>query len=99
MRGQGLSDHVWRLRNGRNLNPGLDTLQALANVFDVSLDFLASRDERDNEALIRRALAQPELRGLVARLGSAQVSPRDAARLAGIIDAFFLVDPPPGEPG
>ena len=86
------ANHVWRLRNGRNQNPGLETLQALADVFGVSLDYFAGRDEAGDEGAIRRALAQPELRSLVARLGTAQVSPRDAARLAGIVDVFLKDD-------
>jgi hypothetical protein len=36
-----------------------------------------------------RALAQPELREVVVRLGTVQVSPRDAARLARIVDVLL----------
>ena len=86
------ANHVWRLRSGRNPNPGLGTLQALAEVFGVALDYFAGREDAGDEAAIRRALAQPEFRDLVARLGTAQVSPRDAARLAGIVDAFLDQD-------
>ena len=86
------TNHVWRLRNGRNPNPGLETLQALAAVFGVALDYFAGHDEDSDEAAIRLALAQPELRGLVARLGTSQVSGRDAARLANIVEAFLAED-------
>jgi len=83
------ANHVWRLRNGRNHNPGLDTLQLLAGVFGVALDYFGGGDDEGDEDAIRRALAQPELRGLVVRLGTAQVSPRDAARLAGIVEVLL----------
>ena len=92
------ANHVWRLRNGRNQNPGLETLQALAEVFGVALDYFAGRDDVGDEAAIHRALAQPEFRDLVARLGTARVSPRDAARLAGIVEAFLAEEPGTGEP-
>ena len=97
------ANHVWRLRNGRNQNPGLETLQALADVFNVSLDYFAGRDEESDEAAIHQALAQPELRSLVARLGTARVNPRDAARLAAIVEVFLNDDssgqsvPPPSD--
>jgi len=83
------ANHVWRLRNGRNHNPGLDTLQILAGVFGVALDYFGGYDDEDDEGAIRRALAQPELRELVVRLGEVQVSPRDAARLARIVDVLL----------
>ena len=83
------ANHVWRLRNGRNHNPGLDTLQYLAGVFGVALDYFAGHDDEGDEDVIRRALARPELRVLVTRLGTADVTPRDAARLARVLDAFL----------
>lgn len=83
------ANHVWRLRTGRNANPGLETLELLAGVFGVSLDYFAGRDNDADEAAIRRALAQPELRSIVTRLGTSDVSARDTARLSGIIDAFL----------
>jgi transcriptional regulator with XRE-family HTH domain len=91
------ANHVWRLRNGRNQNPGLETVQALADVFGVALDYFAGRDEPSDEAAIRRALAQPEFRGLVARLGTTQVSQRDASRLAAIVEAFLAQDGDSGD--
>lgn len=86
------ANHVWRLRNGRNPNPGLETVQALADVFGVALDYFAGRDDGGDDAAIRRVLAQPELRGLVARLGTSRVSGRDAVRLANIVEAFLAED-------
>jgi transcriptional regulator with XRE-family HTH domain len=58
------ANHVWRLRNGRSQNPGLETLQALADVFGVGLDYFAGRED-DRDAAIQRALAQPKWRDLV----------------------------------
>jgi transcriptional regulator with XRE-family HTH domain len=83
------ANHVWRLRHGRNHNPGLDTLQLLADVFGVALDYFGGYDDESDEGAIRRALAQPELREVVVRLGTVQVSPRDAARLARIVDVLL----------
>jgi len=83
------ANHVWRLRNGRNHNPGLDTLQLLAGVFGVALDYFGGGDDEGDEDAIRRALARPELRVLVTRLGTADVTPRDAVRLAKVLDAFL----------
>jgi transcriptional regulator with XRE-family HTH domain len=90
------ANHVWRMRSGRSQNPGLETLQALAGVFGVGLDYFAGRED-GNDTAIRRALAQPEWRDLVTRLGTTQVSPRDAARLANIVEAF-LAEYPEEEP-
>ncbi len=83
------ANHVWRLRHGRNHNPGLDTLQLLAGVFGVALDYFGGYDDEGDEEAIRRALAQPELRAVVVRLATAQVSPRDAARVARIMDVLL----------
>lgn len=93
------SNHVWRLRNGRNHNPGLDTLQLLTGVFGVALDYFAGHDDEGDEDVIRRALARPELRVLVTRLGTADVTPRDAARLARVLDAFLDDATAPGDTG
>lgn len=83
------ANHVWRLRHGRNHNSGLDTLQILAGVFGVALDYFGGYDDESDEGAIRRALAQPELREVVVRLGTVQVSPRDAARLARIVGVLL----------
>ena len=83
------ANHVWRLRHGRNHNPGLDTLQLLAGVFGVALDYFGGHDDEGDEEAIRRALAQPDLRALVVRLGTVQVSPRDAVRLLKIVDVLL----------
>jgi len=83
------ANHVWRLRNGRNPNPGLETVQRLAEVFGVALDYFAGREEDAHEAAIRRALTQPELRPVVARLGMNPLSAHDAARMAQLVDLFL----------
>ena len=83
------ANHVWRLRNGRNTNPTLETLQRLAAVFGVALDYFGGQDEAPDEAAIRRALAQPELRSLMARLGQNVLSADDTARMAQIVDIFL----------
>ncbi len=83
------ANHVWRLRHGRNHNPGLDTLQLLAGAFGVALDYFGGHDDEGDEEAIRRALTQPELREVVVRLATVQVSPRDAVRLARIMDVLL----------
>lgn len=84
------ANHIWRLRNGYNQNPSLETIQLLADLFGVSLDFFRGHDDVSEDDAVRRALAQPELRSMVARLGLIHgvMHPRDVARLAQIIDLF-----------
>ncbi len=93
------ANHVWRLRNGRNANPTLETVQQLATAFGVSLDYFGGREDGTDDVAIRRALAQPELRHLVARLGTNVLDARDAARMAQIVEIFLGTTPEKaGEP-
>lgn len=85
------ANHVWKLRHNRRANPTLETLQALARVFGVGLDYFGGGEPAENqdEVAIRRALAQPEVRHIVARMGTRIVTPRDAARMARILDVLL----------
>lgn len=83
------ANYVWRLRNGRAINPSLQTLEVLADVFGVGLDYFRGHTEAADEAALRRAMAQPEVRHLVARMGTRAISPQDAARMAEILEIFL----------
>jgi transcriptional regulator with XRE-family HTH domain len=83
------ANYVWRLRHSPHANPSLQTLEALADVFGVGLDYFRGKVDDADEAAIRRAVAQPDVRHLVARLGTRALSPRDAARMAEIMEIFL----------
>lgn len=83
------ANYVWRLRHSPNANPSLQTLEVLANVFGVGLDYFRGKVDDDDEAAIRRAVAQPDVRHLIARLGTRALSPRDAMRMAEIMEIFL----------
>lgn len=83
------ANYVWRLRSGRNPNPSLRTLEVLADVFGVGLDYFRGDVDDDDEAAIRRAAAQPDVRHLVARLGTQALKPEDAARMVEILEIFL----------
>jgi transcriptional regulator with XRE-family HTH domain len=83
------ANYVWRLRHSPRANPTLQTLEALADVFGVGLDYFRGKVENDDEAAIRRAMAQPDVRHLVAKLGTQPLSPQDSARMAQIVEIFL----------
>lgn len=58
-------------------------------MFGVALDYFGGQNEAPDEAAIRRALAQPELRSMMARLGRSVLSTDDATRMAQIVDIFL----------
>jgi len=83
------ANYVWRLRSGRNPNPSLRTLEILADAFGVGLDYFRGDVDANEEAAIRRAAAQPDVRHFVARLGTRALKPEDVTRMAEILEIFL----------
>ncbi|WP_338600483.1 XRE family transcriptional regulator [Saccharopolyspora sp. SCSIO 74807] len=96
--GTGLSrSYIDGLRNGRNTNPGLNVLTALAQFFNehrspdtpsITVSFLAGDDSgaSGENASLREQLADRDVRAIAMRAGEA--SPRTRRQILKMLDAL-----------
>lgn len=97
---------VWKLRTGQELNPKIETLEALAGFFGVKVAYFldderaaATEEQLDSLAAARRlqeAAERSGVKGINARLGS--LSPESLLAVAKLIEELGATEEG-GEPG
>jgi len=91
--------YVWKLRHGRNSNPSLDVIEALAMFFRVDPEyFFNPKDENDDRALemaeVAALLQDPGVRAVAERARG--LSPTSIEAVNNLIDNLHAIEKPRG---